>query len=269
MQLTDREFNWIVSYVHGKYGIDLSQKRVLISGRLENYLLRNGYQSYSEYIAKIEQSPNGKEAVNMINVLTTNHTFFMREFIHFEYMQSTVLPWIKKQAASSKDVRIWSAAASTGEAPYTIAMVLKDYFGLEKGWDTQVLATDISTRVLQKAIEGRYLAEQIAPLPDRWKRMHFDKITPEEFQIKKELRKEVSFRQFNLMDDIKFKGLFHLVFLRNVMIYFNEKTKNELLKRIYDHMEYGGYLFVGTTESIDKSATPFQYVQPSIYRKMR
>lgn len=269
MQLTDKEFSWIVTYVHGKYGIDLSQKRVLISGRLENYLLRNGYKSYSEYIARIEHDPDGKEAVNMINVLTTNHTFFMREFLHFEYMQNVALPWIKQYAAARHDVRIWSAAASTGEEPYTIAMVLKDFFGLDNQWDMQLLATDVSTRVLKKAVGGVYLSEQIEPLPNKWKRAYFKQISKDEYQVKDELKKEVLFRQFNLMDEIKFKGLFHVVFLRNVMIYFDEDTKRQLLKRIYDHMEYGGFLFIGTTESIDREAAQFRYVQPSIYRKIR
>lgn len=268
MQLTDKEFSWIVSYIRERYGINLSQKRVLIAGRLENYLLRNGYQSYSEYLAKVEKDPGGQEATNMINVLTTNHTFFMRESMHFDYMQKVALPWIKQHAAKRKDVRIWSAAASTGEEPYTIAMVLRDFFGLDTQWNTQLLATDISTRVLNHAVEGVYLAEQIAPLPDKWKRAHFSRISDEEYRVKNELKKQVVFRQFNLMDDITFKGLFHIVFLRNVMIYFDENTKKKLLTRIYDHMENGGFLFIGTTESIDKSATKFKYVQPSVYRKI-
>lgn len=269
MQLTDREFAWIVSYVHEKYGINLSQKRVLITGRLQNYLLRNGYQSYSEYFAKVEKDPKGQEAINMINVLTTNHTYFMRESVHFDYMQKVALPWVKQYAASKKDVRVWSAAASTGEEPYAVAMLLKDYFGLDSSWNTQLLATDLSTRVLKHAMEGKYLAEQIMPLPDKWKKTYFKRISEEEYQVKDELRKQVVFRQFNLMDEIRFKGLFHIVFLRNVMIYFDDDTKKALLERIYDHMENGGYIFIGTTESIDKTATRFKYVQPSIYRKMK
>ena len=146
-------------------------------------------------------------------------------------------------------------------------MVLKEFFGMDPGWNTQVLATDLSTRVLKHAMEGKYLAEHITPLPDKWKRKYFTRISNEEYQVKAELRKELVFRQFNLMDEIKFKGLFHIVFLRNVMIYFDEDTKTKLLNRIYNHMEQGGFLFIGTTESIDKVATPFKYVQPSIYRK--
>ncbi|HBA97986.1 MAG TPA: chemotaxis protein CheR [Lachnospiraceae bacterium] len=268
MQLTDREFAWIVSYIHTNYGINLSQKRVLVTGRLQNYLLRNGYKSYGEYIARIEKNPKGQEAVNLINVLTTNHTYFMREPVHFEYMKNVALPWVKQCAASKRDVRVWSAAASTGEEPYVVAMLLMEFFKLDTNWDIQILATDLSTRVLKHAMEGKYLAEQIAPLPDRWKKSYFKRISEEEYQVKNELRKQVVFRQFNLMDDIKFKGLFHIVFLRNVMIYFDDNTKKALLERIYDHMENGGYIFIGTTESIDKTATQFKYVQPSVYRKI-
>lgn len=268
MQLSENEFRSIVTYIKGNYGIDLSQKRVLISGRLENYLLRNGYQSYKEYIDLVEKDPNGKEAANLVNVLTTNHTYFMREFEHFEYMEKVILPWIKKtQENKGKDVRIWSAASSTGEEPYTIEMVLCDFFNLDKAWNTQILATDLSTRVLQKAKSGVYLAEQIQPLPESWKRRYFKKVSPEEYQISMELRKKIVFQQFNLMDSIPFRGKFHVVFLRNVMIYFEEETKRQLLDRIYNHMVDGGYLFIGTTESIDKTATQFQYLQPSIYRK--
>lgn len=269
MRLSDSEFYQIVNYVKGRYGIDLSQKRTLITGRLENYLLREGYQSYNEYIRAVEKNPNGMEAKNLVNVLTTNHTYFMREWLHFEYLQKVALPWIKsKEEGKSKDVRIWSAASSTGEEPYTMAMILNDFFSLDVSWDTQVLATDISTKVLEKAKSGIYLEEQIKPLPETWKRRYFKAINSDEFQAIPALRKQIVFRQFNLMDEITFKGLFHVVFLRNVMIYFDEETKRKLLNRIYQHMENGGYLFIGTTESIDKASTDFQYIKPSIYRKM-
>ena len=268
MKLTEKEFNWIVEYMHNRYGIELGHKRVLIEGRLENYLLKNSYTSDGEFINRIASSPDGEEAGDMINILTTNHTFFMREFMHFEYLSRYVLPWIREKKAGTKDVRIWSAAASTGEEPYTIAMILNDYFGMEPGWDTQLLATDISMEVLQKASDGIYLTEQIESIPDRWKRQYFRKINDEQFQVSRELRKQIVFKRFNLMDDIMFKGRFQVVFLRNVMIYFEDQTKLNLLKKIYDHMEDGGYLFIGTTESIDKISSGFKYIQPSIYRKM-
>ena len=266
--ITDSEFNRIVGYVKGNFGIDLSQKRVLIMGRLENYLLRNGFDSYNDYMTEVEKDPSGEEAKNLINVLTTNHTYFMRESEHFDYMRQIVLPQLRKKEAARKDLRIWSAASSTGEEPYTIAMVLMDFFGIEhKAWDTKVLATDISTRVLEHAARGMYLKEQVEPLPPKWKQRYFKQINSEQYVAKDVLKKELIFRRFNLMNDFPFRRKFHVVFLRNVMIYFEDETKYNLLNKIYDFMEPGGYLFIGTTENLDKNKTRFEYVRPSIYRK--
>jgi len=266
--LTDSEFNRVVSYVKSNYGIDLSKKRVLVTGRLETYFLRNGYESFQQFMEKVDGDPHGTEAKHMIDVLTTNHTYFMREPVHFEYMSKVVLPYLKVRAAGSKDLRIWSAASSTGEEPYTLAMLIMDYFGLEHSkWDTKLLATDISTRVLKHAVNGVYLKEQIDPLPDKWKRRFFAPYGDEQYIAKQELKDEVIFRRFNLMDPFPFKRRFHVVFLRNVMIYFQDDVKYRLIEKIYDHMEPGGFLFIGTTESLDKTKMHFKYVQPSIYRK--
>lgn len=266
--ITDNEFRHIVTYVRSNYGIDLSQKRVLVNGRLETYFLRNGYNSFKEFITKVENDPHGAEAKNLINILTTNHTYFMRESMHFDYMNKVVLPYWKAKLERTKDFRIWSGASSTGEEPYTLAMLLLDYFGLEhSGWDTKLLATDISTNVLEHAIRGVYLKEQIDPLPDKWKRRFFKDMGNGEFQAKDELKNQVIYRRFNLMDPLPFKKKFHVVFLRNVMIYFPDEVKCQLVNKIYDFMEPGGYFFIGTTESLDKTKVKFQYVQPSIYRK--
>ncbi len=270
MRLSEPEFQHIVKYVKDRYGIELGRKRVLIAGRLENYLLRKGYESYGQYIAEVEKNPTGEEAGKLINVLTTNHTYFMREFEHMDYLRQVILPWITSvQRGKRRDVRIWSGASSTGEEPYTIQMVLQDFFSLDEGWDTQILATDISTQVLQKAKSGVYLEEQIRPLPDNWKRRYLDEVGEDQYQMKKGLREKIVFRQFNLMDEIPFRGLFHVVFLRNVMIYFDEETKRKLLDRIYEHIMEGGYLLIGTTESISEITSKFQCLQPSIYRKMK
>lgn len=267
--LTEKEFNFVVSYVKSNYGIDLSQKKVLVNGRLETYFLKNGYDSFSEFMEKVEREPKGEEARNLINVLTTNHTYFMRESVHFDYLRKVVLPQLKVKEARQKDLRIWSAASSTGEEPYTLAMLLVDFFGLEHSmWDTTILATDISTKVLQHAVNGVYLGEQIEPLPENWKRRFFEKKAGgEQYEAKPELKKQVIFRSFNLMDPFPFRKKFHAVFLRNVMIYFQDDVKYRLVEKVYEFMEPGGYLFIGTTESLDKTKMRFDYVQPSIYRK--
>ena len=266
--ITDSEFLRIVTYVKKNFGIDLSQKRVLVGGRLENYLVRNGYANYNEFMEKVEKNPKGGEATDLINILTTNHTYFMREAEHFEFMKNVALPWAKSAAMGTKDLRVRCGASSTGEEPYTLAMIINDFFGVEHAaWDTRLLATDISMKVLSHASKGVYLQEDVDPLPVNWKRRYFKQISPEEFRVKEELKKEVIFRQFNLMDPITFKKRFHIVFLRNVMIYFQDDIKYPLIQRIYDHMEPGGYLFIGLTERLDRQMVKFNYVQPSIYRK--
>ena len=150
-----------------------------------------------------------------------------------------------------------------------IAMVLADFFGLErKQWDTKVLATDISTKALQQAMLGVYSAEQLKNIPEPWKRHFFKAVAGgSQYKVVEELKEEVLFRQFNLMDPFPFKRKMHTVFLRNVMIYFDEKTKQELVQKVYDSLEPGGYLFIGTTETLNRGSTPFQIIQPSIFRK--
>lgn len=265
--LTDGEFQRIVTYVKKHYGIDLSQKRVLVGGRLENYLARNGYANYNEFMEKVEKNPHGSEATDMVNILTTNHTYFMRESEHFEFMKNVALPWAKSKTMGTKDLRVWCGASSTGEEPYTLAMIIQDFFGMDHSWDTRLLATDISLKVLDYASKGVYLKDDIEPLPVNWKRHYFKQLSQDEFRVKDELKKQVIFKQFNLMDPIKFKKKFHIVFLRNVMIYFQDDIKYPLIERIYDHMEPGGYLFIGLTERLDRQMVKFNYVQPSIYRK--
>ncbi len=267
--LTDDEFRRIAGYMKENYGIDLSQKKVIINGRLENYVRSGGWKNYHEYMNAVESDKTGMQERMLVNFLTTNYTYFMREFEHFDFFRSEVLPWLKQKEAARKDLRIWCGAASSGEEPYMIAMVLAEFFGMEKSqWDTKVLATDISTKVLQKALAGVYTAEQLKSVPPQWKKRFFRSVAGgTQYQVTPELKQEVIFRQFNLMDPFPFRKKMHTIFLRNVMIYFDEKTKRELVQKVYDTLEPGGYFFIGTTETIDRNSTPFQIIQPSIFRK--
>lgn len=266
--MTDEEFLRIAGYMKQRYGIDLGQKKVIMNGRLENHIKSGGWGSFHAFMNDLEKDSSGRLEKELVNLLTTNHTYFMREFEHFEFFKSVVLPELRQKEQNTKDLRIWCGAASTGEEPYMIAMVLKDFFGLDaSSWDTKVLATDISTKVLQQAVTGIYNEEQLKSIPDQWKR-HFFKKTPDGmFKVKDELKQEVIFRQFNLMSPFPFKKRMHTIFLRNVMIYFDENTKNELLQKVYDFLEPGGYLFIGMTETLDRGQVPFELVQPSIFRK--
>lgn len=267
--MTDEEFFRIYRLLKERYGIDMSRKKEIVQGRLENYIHTNGFQNYSEYLYALSADKTGKLEQELVNILTTNHTFFMREFEHFEYLKRVVLPGLRISEEKHKDLCIWSGAASTGQEPYMLAMLLKEFFGLEHDkWDTKVLATDIAMEALNHAIAGVYDKEQIECLPDAWKRRFLKPLdNGQRFEITKEIKDEVLFRRLNLMDEFPFKRKMHIVFLRNVMIYFDKETKEELIAKVYEAMEPGGYLFVGRTETIDRSNTPFKMIQPSIFRK--
>lgn len=267
--MTDEEFIRISRFIKGKYGIDMTQKREIMAGRLENNLRKHGFETYLAYMNAVETDITGNLEKELVNLLTTNHTFFMREFEHFDFMRQEILPWLSRHEMQSKDLAIWCGASSTGEEPYTVAMLLMDYFGLEhKHWDTKVLATDISTAVLQTATQGIYTREQVEGLPENWKRRYFKPIEGgEKYQVSQELRDQVIYRQLNLMDPFPFRRKMHVIFLRNVMIYFDKETKQKLIQKIYDLLVPRGYLFVGRTETIDRGEVPFMMVQPSIFRK--
>lgn len=267
--ITDEEFRRIVVFVKQRYGIDLSQKKIIVNGRLENYIKANNWADFNQFMDVVENDKTGMQEKMLVNFLTTNHTYFMREFEHFEYFRGVVLPWLKRKESNKKELRVWCGAASTGEEPYMIAMVLTDFFGLEhKQWDTRILATDISTQALQQAMGGIYTNEQLKNVPEQWKNHFFKSIARTgQYMVKDNLKQEVIFRQFNLMDPFPFKKRMHTIFLRNVMIYFDKATKEELLRKVYDYLEPGGYLFIGTTETLDRNSIPFEIIQPSIFRK--
>jgi chemotaxis protein methyltransferase CheR len=216
----------------------------------------------------VQADKNGIEEKNLVNMLTTNHTFFMREFEQMEYFRKMVLPDLRRAEENTRDLRIWCGASSSGEEPYTIAMVLMDFFGYAHAqWDTKVLATDISTKMLTHAVKGVYSNDQLINLPDTWKSRYFKPVGETQCMATDTLKNQVIYRYLNLMNPLPFRKKLHMVFLRNVMIYFEDKTKIDLLQRIYESMEPGAYLFIGATEVIDKSQTKLQYIKPSIYRK--
>ena len=267
--MTEQEFMRIALFLKRKYGIDMERKKAIVEGRLENYVKSEGWMNYSQYMDAVEKDISGALEKKLVDLLSTNHTYFMREAEHFEFLRREVLPYLKKKEEVSKDLRIWCAASSSGEEPYTLAMILIDFFGLEHAkWDTQILATDVSTQALQTAIKGEYSEEQIEPLPDAWKRRFFNSCKDSDnYVVKNELKKQVLFRKFNLMDQFPFRRKMHVIFLRNVMIYFDEPTKLRLLRKIYDTLEPGGYLFLGRTETLNRQDVPFELVMPSVFRK--
>lgn len=269
LRITDREFNQMSSYIKANYGIHLKkEKQTLLTGRLHNVLQHLGFNNFTDYYNYVVADKSGDAVANLINKVTTNHTFFMREEDHFHYFRDVVIPYLIRNVRE-KDLRIWSAACSSGEEPYTLAMILDEYFGKEKNlWDTKILATDISTKVLDMGMRGVYSRERIAPLPSIWRKNYLMEYMSDNYMITDKIKKEVIFRKLNLTDDtFPFRKKFHVIFCRNVMIYFDNDTKNELLNKFYDLLESGGYLFIGHSESINRESSKFKYIRPSIYRK--
>ncbi|MCI8504241.1 MAG: protein-glutamate O-methyltransferase CheR [Dorea sp.] len=268
LTLNDNDFRKLITFIKGRYGIDLSQKRQLIIGRLSNTVVSMGYSTFTEYIEHILSQKNPQDIELMLNKLTTNYTFFLRESAHFDYFRDTVLPYLEKTKRDHV-LSIWSAGCSSGQEPYTLSMILKEYFGSKAGnWDTRVLATDISQNALKAAASGIYDEESLSAIPSAWKQKYFKRTNEAGvYQVADVLKNNVIFRTFNLMDPIRFKLKFDVIFCRNVMIYFDQQTKDALVQRFFNATVPGGYLFIGHSESLNKATTPYKYLMPSAYRK--
>ena len=267
--ITDNEFLKLSQYIRDNIGIDLSEKKKnLLSSRLGMVIETGKFGSFSAYYDYVVSDKTGKAINQLIDKITTNHTYFYREKQHYEYLTSDVLPYLVNTNKDHRDLRIWSAGCSSGEEPYTIAMVLADFLGNRKTlWDSKILATDISNKVLTKAKEGIYTEENLKNNPPLWNYKYFKPQEDEKFVISDPIKKEVIFRRLNLLSPFNFKKKFHIIFCRNVMIYFDAPTRNNLVKKFYDILEPGGYFFISHSESIDRNITGFKYVKPSIYRK--
>lgn len=266
--ITDKEFLLIRDYIKDNYGINLTgEKKSLVYSRLKNTLDKLGLKDFTEYYNYLLKDKTGNASMTFIDKMTTNHTFFMREIDHFEYLKSTVLPYIER-TAEDKDVRIWCAGCSSGEESYTLEMILTDYFKNKGNWNTELLATDISTVVLNKAIKGIYSNDKIKTLNENWKKNYFKPIDSNRVQVIDEIKNKITYRKFNLMNSkYPFKRKFQTIFCRNVMIYFDDETRTNLVKRFYDSSEKGAYLFIGHSETLNNIKTDYEYIMPAVYRK--
>ncbi len=270
IEITDKEFKLLAAYIKDNYGIHLKEeKKILLMGRLQNVLIQNDIKNFQDYYNYVISDKTGYAQAELINKVTTNHTFFMREADHFEFFKEKVLPYLM-DTVRDRDLRIWSAGCSSGEEPYTLAMIINEFFGKSKlFWDTKILATDISTKVLEEAKKGIYSSEKVANLPPTWKLNYFKKLENDLYVIADKIKEEVIYRKFNLVEtSFPFKKKFHVIFCRNVMIYFNTDTKRELINKFYNCLEDGGYLFIGHSESLNRGETQFKTVMPSVYRKI-
>ena len=265
-----------LAYAHivdREFGIQLPlTKKALLESRLQRLFKEGGpgadFSDAAAFLKALKHDASGKLLRLLAEAITTHHTYFLRESDHFKFYRDTVLPWLA-DTISDGDIRTWCAACSTGQEAYTLAMLLQDWFGLQgTRWEKVLLATDISQDVLDFARRGIYQREDISELPDSWKNAYFHAKDGQYVQVSELIRQQVLFRPFNLMTPkLPFKRPFHVIFCRNVMIYFDTKTRRQLVRRFYDFLVPGGYLFVGHSETVERQAAPFQYIMPSVYRK--
>ncbi len=275
-QMSDKDFARLSEFIRSICGIKLPPaKKTMLEGRLRKRLRALNLQSFARYCDYLF-SPSGSQSehIHMIDAVTTNKTDFFREPDHFDYLSSVVLPGLVSLygIGSRKRLNVWSAASSTGEEPYTLAMVLSEFAEVCPGFDFSILGTDISTRVLEKARLGIYEHEKVGPIPMALRRKYLLKSKVQNggfVRIVPELRASVTFERLNLMeDDYGMDDSMGVVFCRNVLIYFDRPTQEKLINRLALHLIPGGYLFVGHSESLHGMDLPLVQAATTIYRRL-
>lgn len=267
-ELSAAQFEKISRLVYQVCGINLQPgKEGLIKSRLIRRLTVLGLHDFDAYLAYVAHDKSGRELTTMIDALTTNKTSFFREAQHFDYLRQHILPRLKAEARS---VRIWSAGCSSGEEPYTLSIVLREAWPELDRRDVKILATDISTKILKRAREAVYDQETVATLPPALVSKYFTCLPDppaRRYRVKEPVTALVKFAQLNLMGEWPMKGPFDMIFCRNVMIYFDKPTQQELVGRYWDLLAPGGHLFIGHSESLTSNSKQFRYVQPALYVK--
>ena len=264
--MSKQNFEFIKRVVYEHTGINLSDhKQNMVYGRLARRLRALGLDNFDDYCEIIE-NPNTTEFVEFTNSITTNLTSFFREKHHFDCLKNTVIPALMEKNRISKRIRIWSAGCSTGEEPYSIALVLASFASL-RDWDVKVLATDLDSNVVAKAKAGVYPGERIASVPDDYLKS-FKKDKHEEFvKVKDNVCRLITFKQLNLLHEWPMKGPFDLIFCRNVVIYFDVPTQKKLFARYANILTSKGHLFIGHSENLNKVNDQFNNLGRTMYQK--
>ena len=273
--LSQKEFELFQNLIYSESGIKLnSSKKNLVQSRLQKRLRQNSINSFCDYYDFVNNDKSREELVHMIDCISTNKTHFFREIKHFELLGDQILPNLINDIKQKKrnKLRIWCAASSSGEEPYTIAMLLSNNLEAHKNIDAKILATDISTKVLRKAINGVYGEEQVVDIPRNLLNKYFssykDKLQ-QFYKAKDTLRDLITYRKFNLLDINSLGNCkFDVIFCRNVMIYFDNNTKSGLVKKFYEMLLQGGFLFISHSETLSGRNHDFKFFQPAVYQKL-
>lgn len=273
IKLTPAEFRQIADLAYERFGLDLKRgKEALVAARLGKKLRKLGFGTFAEYHRHVLADSTGEALIELIDALTTNHTSFLRERAHFEFLARAV----NEELREFSSLRIWSAACSSGEEPYSIAMCLAEALARPPVKNVarqfRILATDISTRVLAAARRAVYPAGRFDDVPDLWRRAYLLRGRGESqgfYKIKPELAQQVEFARLNLIEPFPPREPFQVIFCRNVMMYFDKPTQQNIVQRLAQCLVRGGYLFVGHSESLTGVEHGLQYVRPAVYRQQK
>lgn len=269
--LTDKDFLRLAELIEGHSGIRMPDiKRSMVEGRLRKRVRDLGLGGLAEYCRFIfDEGGLITEFVHLIDAVTTNKTEFFREPFHFEFLVDVIVPEALRDHGR-EGVKVWSAACSIGAEPYTIAMLLDDFSRRIQSFHFEIIATDISTEVLRKAVDGVYDQDMVAPIPSEMQRrylMHSRDRSRRKVRIVPELRRQVRFGHLNLMDSsYPLPTDMDVIFCRNILIYFNRETQQKVLERLSRHIRPGGYLILGHSETLTGMALPLRPVGPTIFR---
>jgi chemotaxis protein methyltransferase CheR len=272
MKITDQEFDRMRQLIYDRFGINLTeQKRSLLIGRLQKHIRSLGLSSFKKYYEHLTNAKSEEQLSQLVDRVTTNYTYFNRENDHFKYFYKTVLPEVtnRLQKEKRKDLKVWCAGCSSGEEAYMLLMLMQEFFGKQYGsWDAGILATDISNRALTTAKAGIYSAERVNNLPGDLKNKYLHRLGNGNWTVNEQLKREAIIRRFNLMNPtFPFKKQFQVIFCRNVMIYFDQPTRDRLIRKFHRLTEPGGYLFIGHSETLGRNHSHYRYLHPAVYKK--
>ena len=274
LQMPDSVFEKLSNFIYKSYGIKMPPaKKVMLQSRLQKRLREMNMASYEQYCDFVfSKEGEALELVHMVDVVTTNKTDFFREPAHFDFLTHTVLPEFVAREKHKSTLKIWSAGCSSGEEVYTLAIVISDFIETHKKLDYSIFGTDISTRILQKAIDGVYTEERVANIPIETKRKYLlrskDRTKPT-VRIAPELRKKAYYQRLNFMDDnYNIHETFDIIFCRNVLIYFDRETQQKVINRLCSNLRTGGYFFLGHSESITGMKVPLVQLKPTVFMKV-
>jgi chemotaxis protein methyltransferase CheR len=269
LKLSSQQFDKISRLVYQVSGIDLHEgKEELVKARLIKRLRHLKIFGFDRYLKYLASDKSGSEIRAMVDVLTTNKTNFFREPEHLDYLRNEIITGLGKE-----QIRIWSAGCSSGEEPYSIAITLCEAISDIEQRDIKILATDISDRMIEQARRGLYDEEALKGISFQLKYRYFEQaevgIGRNKYRVVPHLQSMVRFAKLNLMEDWPMRGLFGVIFCRNVMIYFDKPTQEKLVKRFWSQLRSGGYLMVGHSESLTFMAHDYRYIKPAVYQKVK